>query len=60
MAKKEFITLKEMAEILGVCYRTAKKIIQNNDIHYTRTRRKILVNKECLINYINSTNVIRY
>jgi predicted site-specific integrase-resolvase len=62
---KKFAKLKEVAEILGVDSRTAKKIIQNADgLHYTRLSSKnngrILVNIEELMKYMQEHTIIRY
>ena len=60
MIEKQYINLKETAELLGVHTQTAKKILNNDGISYTRLGRKILLNKEKLMEFINKTKNIRY
>ena len=60
-SSREFICLKEAAEILGVDRRVMAQILKNNkDIHYTRTKRKILINKLQFLNYIKNVDIIKY
>lgn len=58
--EKEYINLKEAAELLGVDIRTAKKIIQSNNFHYTRLKRRFLINKDELYDFIKKNQNIRY
>ena len=61
MIETEFINLKEVATTLGVCSKTAKKILLNaKGLNYTRAGRQILVNKQHLLEYMNNTNTIMY
>ena len=58
---KQFICLKEAAELLGISAGTMKKIIENAEgLAYTRLGRKILINKDNLLKYMNEHSIIRY
>lgn len=58
--EKQFICLKEAAELLGISVGTMKKIIENAEgLAYTRLGRKILVNKDTLLKYMNEHSIIR-
>ena len=46
MVEKEFLCMKEAAQMLGVNERTMKKIIINNGIHATKLNGNILINKK--------------
>ena len=43
MVEKEFLCMKEAAQMLGINERTMKSIIDNNDIHTTKLSGKILL-----------------
>lgn len=58
MVKKEFLCLKEAAQMLGVNERTMKNIINNNDIHATKLNGKILINKNKLLEFLESNSKI--
>lgn len=58
--EKEYINLKEAAELLGVDIRIAKKIIQSNNFHYTRLKRRFLIKKDELYDFIKKNQNIRY
>ena len=61
MVEKKFVCMKEAAEILGVDSRTMKKILENAEgLPATRTGRKILINKDKLLQYMDKTTIIRY
>lgn len=60
MIEKQYLNLKEVAQLLGVHTQTAKKIINNDGISYTRLGRQILVNKQKLIEFMDNTKNIRY
>ena len=46
MIEKQFVCMKEAAQILGVDSRTMKKILENAvDLNWTRVGGKILINK---------------
>ena len=58
--EKQFLCLKEVAQILGLNVKTEKKIIENAEgLAYTRLGRKILVNKDTLLKYMNEHSIIR-
>ncbi len=60
MSKKEFVTMKEAAEILGIDPRTMSKIVHAKDFKYTRVGRKILINKVKMLEYMDNHKIIRY
>ena len=53
MVEKEFLCMKEAAQMLGVNERTMKNIIMNNNIHSTKLNGKILINKNLLLEFLN-------
>lgn len=59
MVEKEFICMKEAAQMLGVNERTMKNIIINNDIHSTKLNGKILINKNLLLEFLNNNRRIK-
>jgi len=58
MIEKEFLCLKEAAKMIGVNERTMKNIITNNDIHATKLKGKILINKNLLVDFLNTNSRI--
>ena len=58
MVEKEFLCLKEAAQMLGVNERTMKNIIVNNDIHTTKLSGKILINKTKLLDFLDGNSKI--
>jgi len=58
MIEKEFLCLKEAAQMLGVNEKTMKKILDKNEIHSTKLSGKILINKYNLIKFLNSNSRI--
>lgn len=59
MAEKEFLCMKEAAQMLGINERTMKNIIDNNDIHTTKLSGKILINKSLLLEFLGSNSKIK-
>ena len=59
MIEKEFLCMKEAAQMLGVNERTMKKIIINNGIHATKLNGKILINKNKLLQFLDSNSRIK-
>lgn len=59
MIEKEFLCMKEAAQMLGINVRTMKNIINNNDIHTTKLNGKILINKNLLLEFLNSNSKIK-
>lgn len=59
MVEKEFLCMKEAAQMLGVNERTMKNIIKNNDIHSTKLSGKILINKNKLLQFLESNSRIK-
>ena len=59
MVEKEFLCMKEAAQMLGINVRTMKNIINNNDIHTTKLNGKILINKNLLLEFLNSNSKIK-
>ena len=57
---KQFVSMKEAAEILGVNPRTMSKIIHSEGFEYTRLGRKIIINKEKMLEYMMNHKIIRY
>ena len=57
---KEFVNMKEAAEILGVNSQTMSKIIHAEGFEYTRLGRKILINKDKMLKYMENHKNIRY
>ena len=58
MIEKEFLCLKEAAKMIGVNERTMKNIVINNDLHYTKLKGKILINKNLLLEFLNTNSKI--
>ena len=58
MVEKEFLCMKEAAQMLGVNERTMKNIIVNNDIHTTKLHGKILINKNRLLDFLDNNSKI--
>lgn len=59
--EQEFLCIKEVAEVLGLDQRTAKKMIENAEgLNYTRVGGKVLINKNKLLQYMDEHNIIRY
>lgn len=59
MVEKEFLCMKEAAQMLGVNERTMKGIIENNNIHSTKLNGKILINKNLLLEFLSSNSRIK-
>ena len=59
MIEKEFLCMKEAAQMLGVNERTMKNIIKNNCLHATKLNGKILINKKLLLEFLNSNSRIK-
>lgn len=59
MVEKEFLCMKEAAQMLGVNERTMKNIIENNNIHATKLNGKILINKNLLLEFLSSNRRIK-
>ena len=59
MIEKEFLCMKEAAQMLGVNERTMKGIIENNNIHSTKLKGKILINKNLLLEFLSSNSRIK-
>lgn len=59
MIEKEFLCVKEAAQLLGVTERTMKNIITNNNIHTTKLSGKILLNKSKLLNYLETSSELK-
>ncbi len=59
MVEKEFLCMKEAAQMLGINERTMKNIIDNNDIHTTKLSGKILINKSLLLEFLGSNSKIK-
>lgn len=59
MVEKEFLCMKEAAQMLGINERTMKNIIDNNDIHTTKLSGKILINKSLLLKFLGSNSKIK-
>ena len=59
MVEKEFLCLKEAAQMLGVTERTMKNIISNNNIHSTKLAGKILINKNLLLKFFITNSKIK-
>lgn len=61
MIEKQFVCMKEAAQILGVDSRTMKKILENAvDLNWTRVGGKILINKNNLVKYFEEHRTIRF
>ncbi len=58
--ERKFVCMKEAAEILGINVQTMKKILDSNVELATRLGRKILINKDKLMEYMENTSIIRY
>lgn len=61
MVEKQFVCMKEAAEILGIDSRTMKKILENAvDLKWTRVGGKILINKDNLVKYFDEHRIVRF
>lgn len=61
MENKQFLCMKEAAELLSVNVQTMRKILNNADEQlFTRLGRKLIINKDRLINYMNTHSVIHF
>ena len=60
MIEKEFMCMKEAAQMLGINERTMKKILINNDNELSPTKigAKILISKRKLLQYIENSRII--
>lgn len=59
--KKEYVCLKEGAQILGIDARTMRKVLEGAEgLNYTRIGGKILINKNKLLKYMDEHTIIRY
>lgn len=54
---KEFISLKEAAELLGCSNSTVYKLTSNRKIPFYKPKGKIFFNKNDIIEYINKSKV---
>lgn len=59
MIEKEFLCMKEAAQMLGVNERTMKNIIRNNGLHSTKLNGKILINKNLLLEFLKTNTRIK-
>lgn len=50
----DVLTVRQMADILGIGMNSAYRLIQEHAIGYRRVGRKILIPKVCLTDYLNS------
>lgn len=59
MENKQFLCMKEAAKLLGVNVQTMRKILNNADEQlFTELGRKLIINKDRLINYMNTHDKI--
>lgn len=59
MENKQFLCMKEAAKLLGVNVQTMRKILNNADEQlFTKLGRKLIINKDRLINYMNTHDKI--
>ena len=59
MVEKEFLCMKEVAQMLGINERTMKGIIENKKIHATKLNGKILINKSLLLEVLSTNSRIK-
>lgn len=57
---KKFLNNKEAAKELGVSPQTMRKIRNSRGFQYTRLGRKILIDRDFLLEYINNHKKINY
>lgn len=50
----DVLTVKQVAEVLGICENSVYRLINSKAIGSKRVGRKILVPKVCLIDYLTS------
>lgn len=50
----DVLTVKQVAEVLGICENSVYRLINSKAIGFKRVGRKILVPKVCLIDYLTS------
>ena len=50
----DVLTVKEVAQVLGICENSAYRLIRDKAIGSRKVGRKILVPKVCLTDYLNS------
>lgn len=59
--EKEFLNLKEAGKLLGVSRQMVSKLSYSNDFPCTRLKRRVLINKDKLIKWIEENkNLKRY
>lgn len=58
--EKLYLSLTEAAEVLGIDRKTMSKIVHSQDFKYTRLGRKILINKQQMMEFLDEHQIIRY
>lgn len=58
--EKLYLSLTEAADILGIDRKTMSKIVHSQDFKYTRLGRKILINKQQMMDFFNTHQIIHY
>lgn len=58
--EKKFLNLSEAGELLGVSRQMVSKLCYSKGFPCTRLKRRILINKEKLIKWVEDNEVIKY
>lgn len=60
MKEKKYINLNEAADILGVSRQTMSRITYAKDFPCTRLSRRVLINKEKMLEWLEKNKKINY
>lgn len=60
MEEKKYINLNEAADILGVSRQTMSRITYAKDFPCTRLSRRVLINKEKMLEWLEKNKKINY
>lgn len=58
--KKEYLNLKEASELLGVSRQMVSKLTYAKDFPCTRLKRRVLINKDKLLKWVEENKFINY
>lgn len=58
--KKEFLSLNETAQLLGISKQTASRLLRVNGFPYTKLQRRILINRNKLFQWLEENRNIAY
>jgi len=58
--EKEFLNLKEAGDLLGLSKQTISEFTKLNDFPSTKLKRRILINRKGLLNWVESQKNVEY